>query len=136
MISKKHQGFSLIEVMIAFLIFGVGVLGLVKLQTFMEHKSEHAMRSLEALYLAESKLEYFRQRSVSGANGTITFDSIQSGTEVKSGGYTLTWTVSQPTGSISSAVKIITVEGEWKNRLNANQKVSLKTMVSSYNEFD
>ncbi len=136
MISKKHHGFSLIEVMIAFLIFGVGVLGIVKLQGVLEQKSDHAIRSLAALYLAESKLEYFRQRSVSGVNGTITFDSIQSGMEIKSGGYTLTWTVSQPTGSISSAVKIITVEGEWKNRLNSSQTVALKTMVSKYNEFD
>ncbi|MBD1555908.1 prepilin-type N-terminal cleavage/methylation domain-containing protein [Vibrio sp. S9_S30] len=136
MTSNKSQGFSLIEVMIAFLIFGVGVLGLVKLQTFMEHKSEHAIRSLEALYLAESKLEFFRQRSVSGAHGTLIFSRIQSGTEVKSGGYTLTWTVTQPTGSLSSALKIITVEGEWKDRMNTSQKVSLKTMLSSYNEFD
>ncbi|CCN35378.1 putative Type IV fimbrial biogenesis protein PilV [Vibrio nigripulchritudo SO65] len=136
MISKKQMGFSLIEVMIAFLLFGVGMLGMVKLQTFMEHKSEHAARSLEALYLAESKLEHFRKRSVSGANGTILFGSISSGSEAKSGGYTLTWSVSQATGTVSSAVKVITIDSAWQDRLNTTQKVTLQTMLSKYNEFD
>lgn len=58
----KEQGFSLIEVMITFLLIGVSVLGLIKLQAYIEQKADFALHSVEALNLAEQKLEWFRTR--------------------------------------------------------------------------
>jgi type IV pilus assembly protein PilV len=60
---SKSKGFSLIEVLISFVVLTVGVLGLVKLQTYMEVKSENALITIDALYLAEEKLEYFQFRA-------------------------------------------------------------------------
>ena len=129
---SKQQGFSLIEVLITFIILIVGIMGLIKLQTYMERQADYAENSIKALHLAEAQLELFRTRSVSGADGTITFDSISSGSHI-SGIYTPEWTV---TNSLSQALKTINIETGWSNRWNERQSVALKTMISKYNEFD
>ena len=148
---SKHQGFSLIEVLITFIILIVGIMGLVKLQTYMERQADFAENSIKALHLAESQLELFRTRSVNGANsslsgasstatcddiGYLTFDCILDGDSV-SGTYTSTWTVSGLL-PVSSAytLKSIEIETRWKSRWNESQSITLKTMISKYNEFD
>lgn len=68
---NKQSGFSLIEVMISFVLIGVGALGLVKLQAYIEQRADYAMHSIEALNLAEQKLEWFRSRGASSANPAI-----------------------------------------------------------------
>ncbi|MFH0264647.1 type IV pilus modification PilV family protein [Vibrio rumoiensis] len=129
---SKQQGFSLIEVLITFIILIVGIMGLIKLQTYMERQADYAENCIKALHLAEAQLELFRTRSVSGADGTITFASISSGSSV-SGVYTSQWIV---TDSLSGALKTINIETGWNNRWNERQSVALKTMISKYNEFD
>lgn len=129
---SKQQGFSLIEVLITFIILIVGIMGLIKLQTYMERQADYAENSIKALHLAETKLEFFRSRSVSGADGTLLFSSISDGSSV-SGIYTTKWVVN---GSLSGALKTIDIETGWNNRWNERQSVALKTMISKYNEFD
>lgn len=131
---SKQQGFSLIEVLITFIILIVGIMGLIKLQTYMERQADYAENSIKALHLAETRLEYFRSRSVSGADGTIKFDDIQPGVlPVTSDGYLTKWAVSD---SLSGALKTIEIETGWDTRWNERQSVALKTMISKYNEFD
>ncbi len=137
--SKQH-GFSLIEIMISFILIGVGALGLVKLQAYIELRADYAMHSIEALNLAEQKLEWFRTRggyfcsppSMPAAN----FD-----TNIVSGGryyapplYTLSWSV--PTATLSGALKTIHMEALWQDRHGKIQSVELKTMISKHSEFD
>ncbi|MGV3002687.1 type IV pilus modification PilV family protein [Vibrio sp. E150_018] len=129
---SKQQGFSLIEVLITFIILIVGIMGLIKLQTYMERQADYAENSIKALHLAESQLEYFRSRSVSGADGTLPFSSI-SGSSSISGAYMTRWTVTE---SLSGALKTIEIETGWDTRWNERQSVALKTMISKYNEFD
>ncbi len=141
---KKQQGFSLIEVLIAFIILVFGVIGLMKLQSFMERQSDYALNSLTALQLSEAKLEYFRTRSEGGsttATGTIAFADITSSSAQSTIGgiaYNTVWTVTSPPSSstISSSVKTIQVDTSWLDRYNQTQVVSLKTMISKYSEFD
>lgn len=129
---SKQQGFSLIEVLITFIILIVGIMGLIKLQTYMERQADYAENSIKALHLAETKLEFFRSRSVSGADGTLPFSAISSGSDV-SGVYTTEWVVND---SLSGALKTIEIETGWDTRWNERQSVALKTMISKYNEFD
>lgn len=56
---NKQSGFSLIEVMISFVLIGVGALGLVKLQAYIEQRADYAMHSIEALNLAEQNWSGF-----------------------------------------------------------------------------
>ncbi|MGO2510041.1 MAG: type IV pilus modification PilV family protein [Vibrio hibernica] len=151
---SKQQGFSLLEVMIAFAVLVFGVLGLMKLQSYMERQSDYAIHSIRGLHLAEAKLELFRTRSISGANETLVYSDIGSGCEIVlgddsvsttiiSGGscalpsissaYKVIWTVDK---SLSGALKTIDISSRWNDRRNKLQSIQLKTMLSKYNEFD
>ncbi|CSC66379.1 type IV pilus assembly protein PilV [Vibrio cholerae] len=134
---NKQCGFSLIEVMISFVLIGVGALGLVKLQAYIEQRADYAMHSIEALNLAEQKLEWFRTRGASSANPAIPTANfatdIVSGS-ISSGRYTLSWGV--PTTALSGALKTIHIQASWKDRHGETQSVELKTMISKYSEFD
>jgi len=134
--TSKQKGFSLIEIMIAFIIIGIGSLGLLKLQSYIEIKAEYATRSLEALYNAEIKLEEFRSRSASGAGGTITYDSIATSSKVETTNgvvYTMNWTVSD---IVANSAKHITITSSWDNRHGQQDHITLETIISKHNEFD
>ncbi len=133
---SKQKGFSLLEILIAFLLLGVGALGLTKLNVYLERESEYAIKSIEALRLADNKLEWFRTRGASAASSAIPvadFDSIATGTSTD-GIYTLNWQV--PAATVSGSLKTITVTTSWQDRLGETQSVQLKTMLSRYSEFD
>ncbi|MCX8789059.1 type IV pilus modification PilV family protein, partial [Vibrio parahaemolyticus] len=75
---SKQKGFNLLEVLISFLLIGVGALGLTKLNVYLERESEYAIKSIEALRLAENQLEWFRTRGASDALSTISTASFAS----------------------------------------------------------
>ena len=132
----KQQAFSLIEVLIVFLIIGVGALGLTKLQIYMERESDYATQSMEALRLAENQLEWFRTRGASDAMSTIStasFDLIATGSSAV-GAYTLEWEV--PVATASGSLKTIVIKSSWQDRMGETQSIRLKTMISRYSEFD
>ncbi|MGP8306432.1 type IV pilus modification PilV family protein [Vibrio sp. YIC-376] len=132
----KQKGFSLLEVLIAFLLLGVGALGLTKLNVYLERESEYAIKSIEALRLAENKLEWFRTRGASAAVSAMPvadFDSIATGSST-AGAYTLQWQV--PPATVSGSLKTIVITSSWEDRMGQTQSVQLKTMLSRYSEFD
>lgn len=137
----KPQGFSLLEVVITLAVLSVGVLGLVKIQAYMEVKAENALKTLDALHIAETQMEYYQTRAsnVSGATGLIPFASMADSTYCRqsmvSGSiYTLTCDASNL--SLSGALRTIEVKVSWSDRHGASQAVSLKTALSKYSEFD
>ena len=65
--NSKQSGFSFIEVLIAFLLIGIASLGLVKMQSFVEQRADFAVKSNQAMNIAEQKLEWFRTRGASSA---------------------------------------------------------------------
>ncbi|MFA0569482.1 type IV pilus modification PilV family protein [Vibrio gallaecicus] len=137
----KQKGFSLIEVLISFLLIGVGALSLVKLQVFVEQKADYAIHSVEALNIAERQMEYYRTRAddVSGATNLIAFSAMASPdhclTDMTLGTiYTLTCDASAL--SLSNSLRHINVQVSWQDRLSVNQSVFLETMISKYSEFD
>lgn len=135
---SKQYGFSLIEIMISFILIGVGALGLVKLQAYIELRADYAMHSIEALNLAEQKLEWFRTRGALSAVPSMpaaNFDTnIVSGEDTTHPLYTLSWSV--PTATLSGALKTIHMEALWQDRHGKIQSVELKTMISKHSEFD
>jgi len=133
----NSKGFSLIEVLISLVVLSVGVLGLVKMQTYMEVKSENALHSIDALHLAEQKLELFRTRSQSAATGTILYSSIVNSTESLSmAGTTVSRVVTVKDDTPVVGTKEITVTVSWADRWNNTQTVALDTVISKYSEFD
>jgi type IV pilus assembly protein PilV len=134
---SKHRGFSLVEVMIAICLVGVGALGLVKMQAYIEQRSDYAYHSIQALGLAEMKLEWFRTR---GADTTTSDMQVADfDTDIVNGSenhppYIVTWQV--PSTSMDGNVKTVEVDVDWVDRLGESRRLSLKTQISRYSEFD
>lgn len=138
---KKITGFGLLEVVIALGVLSVGVLGLVKMQAYMEVKAENALKTLDALHIAEAQMEYYQTRAsnISGATGLISFVSMAESTNclqsmVSGTDYRLTCDAN--TLSLSDALRTINVSVSWDDRRGVPQGVSLKTAISKYSEFD
>ncbi|HIF9375330.1 TPA: type IV pilus modification PilV family protein [Photobacterium damselae] len=137
----KLQGFSLLEVVITLAVLSVGVLGLVKMQAYMEVKAENALKTLDALHIAEAQMEYYQTRvsNVSGATGLIPFASMADSTYCRQSmvsGSIYTLTCDASTLSLSDALRTIEVKVSWSDRHGVSQAVSLKTALSKYSEFD
>lgn len=138
---KKTKGLSLLEVVITLAVLSVGVLGLVKMQAYMEVKAENALKTLDALYIAEAQMEYYQTRAsnVSGATGLIPFASMADSTYCRQSmvsGSIYTLTCDASTLSLSDALRTIEVKVSWSDRHGVSQAVSLKTALSKYSEFD
>nr|WP_086940859.1 prepilin-type N-terminal cleavage/methylation domain-containing protein [Thaumasiovibrio occultus] len=151
---SKHRGFGLLEALIALIVLSVGVVGLIRLQVYIDRKADYAIASIDALAIAEEKLEYFRTRStrdgVSEASGTIYFDGpiLEPNTYNQTvSGAGLTYNYSLETkirdtlmlpgpGTTSAAAKTIDVTVQWTDNWNETHEVALKTMVSRYSEFN
>lgn len=135
---NKQSGFSLIEVMISFVLIGVGALGLVKLQAYIEQRADFAMHSIQALNLAEQKLEWFRTRGASSAVSTSPVadytDDLVAGEDTSHPLYTLQWEI--PSIELSGALKTVLITASWSDRHGKKQHIELKTMISQYSEFD
>ncbi|OAN14245.1 hypothetical protein A3K86_11750 [Photobacterium jeanii] len=134
---SKQRGVGLIEVLMSLLVMSVAVLGLIKMQAYMEVRSENALHTLDALHFAEEKMELFRTRAQSAAGGTIAYDSITNGQdEVKLGSKTATRTVTVKDNIPAVGMKKVEVKVAWKDRRQATQAVKLETIISQYSEFD
>lgn len=135
---SKLRGFSLIEVMVVFVIIGVAAAGLIKLQTYVQIKSDFAKQSTKALYLAESQLEHFRQRGVSSGAFSYTLSDVHSECNA------MIKTLATPAIklscdahlSLSSTLTSLEVTAYWLDRQKNEQSIVLKTMLSKYSEFD
>ncbi|ANP77731.1 type IV pilin [Vibrio crassostreae 9CS106] len=147
---SNQRGFSLLEVLISFLLVGVAALGMVKLQTYTEQKADYAIQSIEALHFAERQMEYYRTRAsnASGAVGLIPFSELNQASHclntassdplsgLSGSAYAMTCEVTNANGALSSALKSITVTIAWQDRMNHAQSIYLETMLSKYSEFD
>ncbi|MGR5175971.1 type IV pilus modification PilV family protein [Vibrio parahaemolyticus] len=135
---SKQRGVTLIEVLIAFCIIGVSSLGLAKLQAYMEQRSDYAYHNLQALGLAEAKLEWFRTRGADDESSTMDVADfmldIVDGLDSSHPIYTVVWTV--PKTTMAGRVKTVQVDVSWSDRLNRTHTLSLATQISRYNEFE
>ncbi|WP_162062573.1 prepilin-type N-terminal cleavage/methylation domain-containing protein [Vibrio taketomensis] len=135
---SKIRGFSLVEVMVTFLLIGVAASALIKLQAYVEVKSDYAKTSLQAMLLAESKLEKFRQRGMDYVTHVYTLTDVHDECNAMSK-VTATTTIQlscESTLSVSDTLSAIEITAYWLDRQKQEQSVVLKTMLSSHSEFD
>ncbi|ASI97214.1 type IV pilus modification PilV family protein [Vibrio rotiferianus] len=132
----NQRGVGMLEVLFSVMLIAGGVLSLIKLQVYMEKESEYALNSLEALQLAEEKLEWFRTRGASSASSDIVvadFDADIIAGNSTNGAYTVQWELlPAPIANL----KVVKVEATWLDRAGDTQGVELQTMISRYSEFD
>jgi type IV pilus assembly protein PilV len=131
------KGFSLIEVMIAFVLIGVASLGLIKLHSYVESKAEYATKSLDALSMIEYQLEHFRQRGVSSALHSYTLlDAHQECNDmVTSSSSTSIQLRCESELMLSESLSYISITAYWYDRYQHDKEVNIVTMLSKYSEF-
>ncbi len=93
-ITSQHDGFSVIEVLIAMGIFAIGVLGVMSMQTFSMTRTTSAVKNNQAGFYAVDAVEDLMRT----AYGNSDLDSISTlgGAALKTkteGPYTITWAV-------------------------------------------
>lgn len=155
---SKTTGFSLLEVVISMAVLSVGIIGLVKMQTYMEVKAENALKSIDALYYAEAQMEHiFRRQDDQGdvskaadirSDGLIPWTDIVTTPNIcwgvddlptSASGVTVSCAFQKFDGSlsaISNSGGTYVVTSQWLDRHGNLQSVELKTAVSRYSEFD
>ncbi|MCG9790205.1 type IV pilin [Vibrio mediterranei] len=134
----KQSGISIIEVLVALCLFGTSALGLAKMQVDMELRSDFAYQSIQALGLAESKLEWFRTRGADPAvSDQVVADyttDIVDGQDRSHPLFDVKWTVSKV--ALNGSIKTVRVEVFWADRLGVKRNIALVTQISRFSEFD
>mgnify|MGYP002700259194 CR=1 FL=1 len=146
--TSKASGFSLVEVMIAVLVLGVGILAVSKLQTSLLRSGSDANNRAEASLIAKMKIDDLR-RFVSADTyiqiGDDTGGSIISG-DFEDTEFSLSWGVENYTypAELTSPVitsvttsdfKKVLIDVEWTDVSNTLQHVTLETVIFNYPPF-
>jgi Tfp pilus assembly protein PilV len=124
MTSKIHQrGMGLIEVLVAFLVLSVSVLGAHRLQSALRLTTDIAKQRSEAVRLAQQDMEL--SRSLSDNPGSLV--NRQQAVEAQNARYTLQRQVSDVNGLV---LKPASVQAQWTDRTGETQQVRLVSAVN------
>ncbi len=124
---KNERGFSLIEVMIALVIFSIGILAVAQLQFWNIRNNTTGNITTMATLLARQKMEELKSRAdVTTLNSDADADNPINADGSAGGIFTRTWTVSNPLGGSTSRHLAVTVS--WSRR-GQNRSVVLTSMT-------
>jgi len=117
---EKTVGFTLLEILIALIIFSIGILALTSLSVTATRTGSYGSRMTEAVTFAQDKLEELKANS---------WEKIVSGGDQKTGptgiNYIRNWKVLEKE---TRNLKTVSVTIDWKHR--ADHSISLFTVIS------
>jgi type IV pilus assembly protein PilV len=117
---RKSAGFTLLEILIALIIFSIGILALTSLTVTATRTGSYGGRMTEAVTFAQDKLEELKASS---------WGNIVSGGDQKTGptgvNYTRNWKVLEKE---TRNLKTVSITIDWKDR--ADHSISLFTVIS------
>lgn len=122
----SFRGFYLVEVLLAMLLAADGVMGLMKITLYIGARTDEMRHRIEALYLAEQKLEWLVSRKETLVAG------IESGQAEKYPGtvteYRVSWIVED--AGFGSRLKKVVVTVRWVSRFGIHDNVQLDTRLA------
>lgn len=125
-IQPKKNGFTLIEVLIAILVFSIGMLGLIKLQGEITLNSAESRMYTHAVNLAQDKIEEFRNYTHQATYTAYASDA--NGTDIDVVGasaatFTRTWVVTNNPGykEVEVTVNWVGLDGQDNNVVLTSQ---------------
>jgi len=93
---KNRNGFTLIEVMVAIVILGVGILGMLTTSALVTRMIGRGKVTTLAAQLADTRLEILRQQALASSP---TCSTLASGSATSTNRMSERWTVSTPASS-------------------------------------
>lgn len=120
----NRQGFTVVEVLVAIMVLGVGILALVGSSTLVSRMIGEGKRATFATQVAQQRMEFFRRRALetspnctnlAAATGTATTGRISE-----------EWTITAGTSTRSITVRAIYPDGR------GTDTVQLSTIVGCY----
>lgn len=121
---RAVSGFSLLEVLVSFIVIIIGVLALVQMQVYLDKRTENARMGIVALNIAEDKLEDLL---------ALNYILIGSDAGSVSAGTSLYHWVVTSTPAMSGNAKKMKVSVTWSDRWGQSQGLSLSTLRSKFN---
>jgi len=119
-LQKKSAGFTLLEILIALIIFSIGILALTSLSVTATRTGAYGGRMTEAVTFAQDKLEELKVNS---------WDNIVSGGDQQTGptgiNYARKWKVLEKE---TRNLKTVSITIDWNDRVD--HSISLFTVIS------
>ena len=119
-------GFSLLEILIAMVIVGVGLIALARFSTTGLKESNMSQQRVQAVTLGEKKIEELRAQIVNGTDFANLGDNNDAPPAQGNTNYARTWTVT----TTSSGAKQINMNVRWTDRAGQQQDIFLTSVVS------
>jgi type IV pilus assembly protein PilV len=133
---RRGRGYSLIEVLVALVVFSIGLLGLARLQMAGLTNAASAATRLEAVNLSYDMLERMRANRTPALNGDY---SVALGAGSSAGGLARTdvdaWKIAlqaglpQGDGAIEMAGRIVTITVQWSEEWDEQAEEDGKAVV-------
>ncbi|MFN2433178.1 MAG: prepilin-type N-terminal cleavage/methylation domain-containing protein [Gemmatimonadota bacterium] len=116
---RPSRGFTLVEIMVAILLVGVGLMGLAAISTTVSRANAQSGTLTAATGLAQERVERFRTdafASIANGSDTRDLDGVR---------YTRTWTVTNDVPAVGLKTIVVTVS--WTSR-GQTRSTSLRTI--------
>ena len=130
--SYRNQGQGLIESLIVILFVAVSVVGILRLQNYLNYNTKFAQQKSDATLLANKQLEILHDFSVLNTTASYTaYQDITSGSStstVSGTTYTVTWTT---TTNTTPAYKNLNISVSWTDNYGTSQSISLIDNVAN-----
>lgn len=112
---KKNEGFTLIELVVAILIFAIGILGVIKLQTTSVINTSFGMRLTNATNLASNRIERIRGLSLDNAEMSLGAHAGPT-TTIQGVPFNTAWTVNTTGLGASAQARDVRVVVSWSQK--------------------
>lgn len=119
---KKLKGFSLIEVMIAFLVFSIGILAILGIFPTIARINHSTVATNQALLLAQEKID-----EIFAARSFISTVPASDNPKALTGGYRRWWGEADPGGNVN--LQQIRVQCVWVEN-GRSRSITLTTLVA------
>ncbi len=115
---KKPGGFSLIELVVAILVFSIGIVGIMKMHQASVQSNAYSMQLTQALNVADSELEFLRGLPFTHSSMSIGAHNPPVPVTLMGVPYNVSWVVTPQVGNLARDVNLLVT---WQEKAIAHQ---------------